>query len=131
MDNPKEFIKSVRVKIVFAHLFVGIPGIGYLIFLGKVLDGFLAGFTLGAVNILAALWIAARGLSVVEINPDAIQGFALSRYFLKFFLLIGSMAFVLKFMDVEPIGVLIGFSVSLVTSVAVLFIELKKSDNKK
>ena len=127
MDNPKEFIKAVRVKIVIAYLFVGLLGIGYLVFLGQVLDGFIAGFILGAVNILVALLIASRGLDVVADNPNNIESFALSRYFLKFFLLIGSMAFVLKFMDVEPIGVLIGFTVSLVTSVAVLYIEMKKA----
>ncbi len=130
MDNPKEFIKAVRIKIAVTHLLVGVAGIGLLIFLGKVLDGYLAGFTLGAVNILAALWIAARGLDVVETDPGRIEGFAISRYFLKFFLLIGTTAFVLKVMDVDPVGVLIGFSVSLVVSVSVLFIELKNADKK-
>lgn len=131
MNNPKEFIKSVRIKIAVTHLLVGLAGVGFLIFLGKVLDGYLAGFALGGVNMLAALWIAARGLDVVEANPDNIQSFAVSRYFLKFFLLIGSTAFVLKVMDVEPVGVLIGFSASLVISVAVLFIELKSEIKKE
>lgn len=131
MDNPKEFIQAVRVKIAVTHLLLGVPGIGYLMYLDKDLDGYLAGFTLGAVNILAALWIAGRGLEVVEQNPDLMENFAVSRYFLKFFILIGSTLFVLKVMDVDPVGVMIGFTVSLFSSVAVLFVELKSSETKK